>query len=193
MRLPGIISALVQGIITLLPMILTAAVQLITTLAFGIIQNVPLLIKAIAQAISNIINIFKTTDWKTIGKNLVDGISSGFMAQWNAFKANVIAGFNSMVSFIKTLLGIASPSTVFAGIGLNMAAGLGIGFTRELANVQRQINGMVGGGFGLQPVLAGGMGMSSNDNSQRFAFYGPVTIAGAQGQSMGQAIKAKRW
>ena len=176
-----------------MPMILTAAVQLITTLAFGIVQNVPLLIKAIAQAISNIINIFKTTNWAAIGKSLVDGISSGFMAQWNAFKANVLAGFNSMVSFIKKLLGIASPSTVFAGIGLNMAAGLGIGFTKELANVQRQINGLVGGGFGLQPSFSGVGSLGNTDNSQRFAFYGPVTIAGAQGQSMGQAIKAKRW
>jgi hypothetical protein len=115
------------------------------------------------------------------------------MAQWEAFKRNVVAAFGAMVDFIKNLLGIASPSTVFFGIGVNMAAGMGIGFAREMANVQRQINGLMGG-FGLQSSFAGGAGaFSSTDNSQRNVFYGPVMIQGNTGQSIGQEAKAKRW
>jgi hypothetical protein len=191
--LPGIMTALVQQLFVLCPMIGVAAVQLITTLAFGIVQNIPLLIKALAQGISDIVAYFKTTDWRTIGKDLVDGLSKGFMAQWEYFKQNVVSAFSAMVDFIKHLLGINSPSTLFAGIGLNMAAGLGIGFTRELANVQRQINGLMAGGFGLQPSFAGGMGTNSYDQSQRFANYGTVIIQDNTGQSLVEAAKAKRW
>lgn len=191
--LPGIMTALVQGIITLLPMILVAAVQLITTLAFGLVQNLPLLIQSLAAVIQGIIDVFVKTDWGKIGKDLVKGLEDGFMAQWEKFRENVIAGFNAMIDFIKGLLGIASPSRVFAGIGMNMAAGLGVGFSREMANVQRQISGLMGGGFGLMPAFAGTGVAQSYDQSQRYAFYGPVYLQGAAGQSLGEEVKARRW
>lgn len=44
---------------------------------------------------------------------------------------------------IKKTLGISSPSKVFAGIGENMALGLGEGFASSMDKVSRQINNSV--------------------------------------------------
>ena len=92
--LPGIMTALVNGIIQMLPMIMIAAVQLITTLAFGIVENIPLLIKAIADGNQEYHRRFQETlTGEKSERDLVDGVSKGFMAQWNTFKANVICRF----------------------------------------------------------------------------------------------------
>ena len=40
---------------------------------------------------------------------------------------------------MKGVLGIASPSKVFASIGDNMAAGIGVGFDRTMASVERDM------------------------------------------------------
>ena len=53
-----------------------------------------------------------------------------------------ISGFvGGIVSSVKGLLGIHSPSKVFAGIGGFMAEGLGEGFSDEFASVKKDIEG----------------------------------------------------
>lgn len=78
-----------------------------------------------------------------IGKNIVSGIWNGIagMATW--LKDKVGGFFGGIVDGIKKALGIHSPSTVFAGIGENMAAGLGKGFGAEMDGVAKQINNAI--------------------------------------------------
>ena len=47
-------------------------------------------------------------------------------------------GISGIVDGVKGLLGISSPSKVFADMGENMALGLGEGFAGEMRGVQRQ-------------------------------------------------------
>ena len=65
------------------------------------------------------------------------------MSQW--FSDQVGKFFGGIVDGAKKLLGIQSPSKVFAGIGENMALGLGLGFQQEFADVQRQIQQAIPG------------------------------------------------
>jgi len=62
-----------------------------------------------------------------VGKNIVAGLWQGIQNAWNG----LISGFNALVNLlpdaIKKVLGIKSPSTVFAGIGTNIADGLAQG------------------------------------------------------------------
>ena len=44
-----------------------------------------------------------------------------------------------MINGAKNVLGIHSPSTVFAGIGENMGLGLGVGFTDAMRSVEAEI------------------------------------------------------
>ena len=74
--------------------------------------------------------------------------------------------FTGIVTSIKDILGIRSPSRVFAGIGKNMALGLGGGFGDEMDAVARQINGSIPTSIDLPANMAGrgGSGWSGGPN-----------------------------
>ena len=79
----------------------------------------------------------------SVGKNIVTGLWSGVSSMISWVK-NKISGFvGDIVGGIKSLLGIHSPSRVFAGIGDNMAKGLGEGFTDEMDKVSKDINNAI--------------------------------------------------
>lgn len=69
-------------------------------------------------------------DFVRIGGELVDGFWRGISAGWAA----MLTKFHDLLAMLpasaKTLLGIASPSTVFAGFGLNVAEGFNVGVDR---------------------------------------------------------------
>lgn len=108
-------------------------------------------------------NIFSNA-WETfkdIGANIVNGIKNGISEKWEAFKGWVGDKVSGLVGFAKGLLGISSPSKVFAGIGENMVAGMEKGWGDEFPALQRQIeNGM---NFGTASVgfASSGLGVSS--------------------------------
>lgn len=70
-----------------------------------------------------------------IGKNIVMGLWEGIkaMASWLSDKVKGFVG--GVVDGVKGVLGIHSPSRVFAGIGQNMALGLGQGFEKQMQSV----------------------------------------------------------
>lgn len=188
--LPQIVVALVDGLVQNAPMILTAAVTLITLLVFGLIQNLPKLYTAGLQGITGLINVFKTTDWGNIGSQIVTGLGDGFMAQWANFKSNVVSAFNEMVTVIKNLLGIHSPSSLYGWFGKNMALGLGNGFIEEFKSVRRQIVGAMGG---MSVAFGGaGGGGSYSSQSQTQNYYAPVIYQNGNGVN-GQATQTRRW
>ena len=63
------------------------------------------------------------------------------MTIWLRDKVSSFVG--GIVSDVKDLLGIHSPSTVFAGIGTNMGEGLGIGFLKAMTAVERDIKNAI--------------------------------------------------
>lgn len=87
-------------------------------------------------------NIFSSVgEWfSNIGKNIVNGLKNGIQNAWKSF-TNWISNLfeNSLVGRIMDLLGIHSPSTVFAGIGENMAEGLAVGWSDAIGGVSAQM------------------------------------------------------
>ena len=161
--IPNLILGIVQGIIDNLPEIIMAGPKIIAALATGLIEAIPDIVMVIPQLIRSIVDTFLSFDWGSIGKNIVDGIKNGFVNMWNSFKQTVENVFTGLVDGVKSFLGIASPSKVFAGIGGYMAEGLGQGFDKEFSKVKRGIQSQLDFGtmtfgmssFGHLPALAG--------------------------------------
>lgn len=161
--IPNLILGIVQGIIDNLPEIIMAGPKIIAALATGLIEAIPDIVMVIPRLIRSVVDTFLSFDWGSIGKNIVDGIKNGFVNMWNSFKQTVENVFTGLVDGVKSLLGIASPSKVFAGIGGYMAEGLGQGFDKEFLNVKRGIQSRLDFGtmtFGMSslghlPALAG--------------------------------------
>lgn len=161
--IPNLILGIVQGIIDNLPEIIMAGPKIIAALATGLIEAIPDIVMVIPQLIRSIVDTFLSFDWGSIGKNIVEGIKNGFVNMWNSFKQTVENVFTGLVDGVKSFLGIASPSKVFAGIGGYMAEGLGQGFDKEFLNVKRGIQSQLDFGtmtfgmssFGHLPALAG--------------------------------------
>lgn len=153
--IPIIITNLVDAVLASLPEIVEAGLQIIIALASGIITNsghvlavVPKLIVALVHAFGSYVSSVAG-----IGKAIVDGIRQGITEQWQRLKSDVSNLFTGLVSWIKNLLKIRSPSRVFADIGQNMAAGIGDGWASTIGDINRQI------GESLQPQYVVGVDM----------------------------------
>ena len=138
---PTLIIAFVNGIVNNLDKIILAAPQIIVSLITGIIGAIPELIAAVPRVIAAIADTIRNYDWGGIGRNIVQGLKDGIAGMWDNIKNWFNEKVNSLVGGVKRILGIHSPSKVFAGIGGFMAEGLGEGFSDEFAAVKNDIEG----------------------------------------------------
>ena len=138
---PTLIIAFVNGIVNNLDKIILAAPQIIVSLITGIIGAIPELIAAVPRVIAAIADTIRNYDWGGIGRNIVQGLKDGIAGMWDNIKDWFNEKVNSLVGGVKRILGIHSPSKVFAGIGGFMAEGLGEGFSDEFAAVKNDIEG----------------------------------------------------
>ncbi len=120
--------------------ILNAALHIVIALGTGLIDAIPRLLGAQATLIKKVIQNFKDTDWGEVGKNIVDGLLGGLKKAWESLKKWFTNAWDNLVGGVKDLLGIHSPSRVFAGIGKNMALGVGEGWEDTFGDVQDNID-----------------------------------------------------
>lgn len=136
---PTLIIAFINGIVNNLDKIILAAPQIIVSLITGIVGAIPELIAAVPRIIAAIADTIRNYDWGGIGRNIVQGLKDGIAGMWDNIKNWFNDKVNSLVGGVKRILGIHSPSKVFAGIGGFMAEGLGEGFSDEFASVKKDI------------------------------------------------------
>lgn len=140
--LPQVITSITKFIADNLPEIVNAGISILLNLITGIISAIPELVAALPQIISAIVEGIGNLMGGIIdiGANIVNGIKKGIQNAWNTF-VNWIGDLfeNSLVGKILNVLGIHSPSRVFAGIGENMVLGLGKGWEKEYGHIRRDI------------------------------------------------------
>ena len=158
-----LITTLANAIIKNLPGLIVAAVRIIGSLATGLIENLPTLIKQVPTIIVELVNGFVEglPDIIDVGKQIIEGLWEGIasMASWIGDK---VSGFVSgLVDNVKGVLGIRSPSRVFAGIGENMALGLGEGWDDEYGRISKNIKSGLDFGTTSVDFASSGLGMSS--------------------------------
>ena len=134
---PDMITRFVAYATEKLPEVLKLGIQLIVSLVKGLAQNLPELLRGTLALVDTIISTFLDSlpDIIEVGKDIVRGLWEGIkaMASWIGEKVSGFVG--GLVDGVKGVLGIHSPSRVFAGIGQNMALGLGQGFEKQMQSV----------------------------------------------------------
>lgn len=152
---PGIITNLVESFYAMLPEIIGVGIEIVIALASGLVSNAGHITAAVPRLVETIVRGFLAAvkSYWDIGKSIIDGIRQGITEQWQRLKSDVSNLFTGLVSWIKNLLGIHSPSRVFADIGQNMAAGIGDGWASTIGDINRQI------GESLQPQYVIGVDM----------------------------------
>lgn len=144
---PQIIQAIVAAMILVLPLIGDAAVQIILALGLGIYSTLPTIGKSGGEIVGVLIKGIEALILQLglVGADMVRGIWEGVQGKTEWFRTQINGFFSSIIDGVKASLGIQSPSKVFAGLGQNMAAGLGVGFANQFRGVQNQINGAIAG------------------------------------------------
>lgn len=164
-KLPELIKQMADYISSELPTFLGKGAELVSMLLVGIIgaipsilESIPDVIFAIVEALISMVPTVLEAGLK-IGEGIIQGIWEGIekLASW---LTDMISDFiNGIVDGIKDLLGIHSPSRVFAGIGGNMALGLGDGWDAEYGAVKRGItDGLDFGEATVSTGASGGLG-----------------------------------
>lgn len=157
-KAPEIVSKLVTAIIENAPKLLAAAGQLVATLVQGIVENLSSLGETAAQVVNTIVSGIGSliSDIWEVGKDVVRGIWEGIKSMTSWLWDRVKGFFSGILDGVKDFLGIHSPSKVFAGIGENMAAGLGLGFADQMKSVAKQIESSVPTSFSTNVTPVGG-------------------------------------
>lgn len=168
-----LISGLAQGAPDMIP----AAVELVIQLLSALVENAPLLLEAgvelvlgiiagilnslgdIGAAAKDILDHFvdafaeKVSMVNPLGGDIVRGIWAGIEenTQWIFDKISGWVG--DVVAWIKAKLGIESPSKVMADeVGFWMARGVGVGWEKEMANVNKKIAGSINTSFNIPDI-----------------------------------------
>ena len=141
------IVALVEGLVDNLPTLLAEAPKIVKNLASAFIQSLIYIGEAAIE----------------IGVALVQGIWDGIKSMGDWLKSMVEGFFDGIVDGVKSALGIHSPSRVFAGIGENMALGLGEGWDSEFGSIKRDISENLD--FGTASIDFGASGAAAIGNS----------------------------
>ena len=145
-RLPVLVSEIAKFFTANFPKFVEMGGKLIFQTASGIVQSIPEIINAAGDLVEAIMTyfVYRVKGFVDIGKNLVGGIWDGMKSRWTDMTNWITQKVNGIISTVKGVLGIHSPSKVFAEIGKYSAEGIGVGFSDQIGAVSRQIKSDMG-------------------------------------------------
>ena len=145
-QMPMIIRTLATALISAGGQFLSVGKQLIDKLSSGIssafiklVSKVKGLAKKIPSAIKSGVG-----NLASIGRNMIEGLWGGIKAKFDSVIGKVKALAAKLPEAVKKVLGIASPSKVFAELGEWIPEGLALGIERNLSPVEDASDAMVG-------------------------------------------------
>ena len=149
---PEIIEKFVSYAIDKLPQVIELGMKMVLAIVSGVLNMAATIIKTLVDSIPDVIEV---------GKDIVRGVWDGIKAMGSWIKEKVSGFFGGIVDNVKGVLGIHSPSRVFAGIGENMALGLGEGWESEYGTIKRGITNGLDFGTATVGFADSGIGRSS--------------------------------
>lgn len=154
--LPDLVIQIAQVIIDNAPAILSAGINLIKALARGIKRAVGQVRSAMASIGRAIVNKIKEFPSKmiSVGLDIVKGVWEGISNGTDWIKGKITEWVGDVVSFLKNVFGIESPSKLMRDeIGKNMALGIGVGFSDTMSDVANEMNDAIPKSFDVDATL----------------------------------------
>lgn len=160
---PEMIEKFVSYAVEKLPQVIELGTKMVLAIVSGLAANLPQIVRSVLDMMATIVKTFVSSlpDIVNVGKQIVKGLWEGIKAMGNWIKEKVSGFFGGIVDNVKGVLGIHSPSRVFAGIGENMALGLGNGWDDEYGNIKRGITSGLDFGTASVGFADSGIGISS--------------------------------
>ena len=136
--------------------------------------------EATTNLVNNVVTTIKELPNKMLemGKNIVQGLWNGISNSIGWIKEKVSGFAKGILDGMKSALGIHSPSKVFEEqVGKNMALGLGLGFSKSMNNISRDMQDAIPTEFDTNATLngIGGSFGDSNYNNMVNAFKEALT------------------
>lgn len=125
---------------------------------------------------SEIFSAFNGGSWSSIGSNIVSGIQSGVIGSWASLEGLIQQKASALAGAAASVLGIASPSKVFARIGRFMAEGLGVGWDDEIDSVADDITKSLDFSSYKIPTLTASVSTSDSFGQSGSPMFGGVTV-----------------
>lgn len=155
--LPTIINSIVNAVLGSIPLLIRSGIQLFVAL----VSNLPAIISGVVAAVPQIIDAIVGgfaggfDAMANIGLNLIKGIWSGISDAAAWLKSKIAGFFGGVVDSIRDFFGIHSPSRLMAGIGKNMALGIGVGWEDTFPDIAEDITDSVKLDFDAGSVSCG--------------------------------------
>jgi len=177
--LPQIINSIITFITSNLPRLIEMGVQLTIQLGMGLIRAIPQIVAQLPQIIMSIVTGLARgiPSILEVGRNIARGLWDGIASMIGWLGEKVKNMVNGIVGGVKKVLGIRSPSRVFAGIGSNMGEGIGEGFEKSMSDVEKDMQGAIPTDFDLD-LNSQVTGSLSGSEGAVFDVTIPLTIDG---------------
>ena len=139
------VTSFISGIGQNLPQILTTAAQIIATLAGGLIAAVPQLISAIPTVISSLVDTIMSTDWISVGVQIVSAIGEGIFGGLSKIGGKIGSFFGGIGDWFAG--GKKGGEETSSGAAEGIAAGSS-GITTAASNVTNDVTKTFSSGTG---------------------------------------------
>lgn len=158
-----VLSALFSTIEKNAPEMIVSGAKLLGKLAVGAVNAIPDIVARIPEIVMAIVDAFAASgpEFQEIGSAIVQGIWTGIQNLGSWLWGNVSGFFGDIVDGVKESLGIHSPSRVFAGIGENMALGVGEGWDNKYSAIRSEITNGLDFGTASVDFASSGLGVAS--------------------------------
>lgn len=150
--IPAVISVIlkiVEIIVDNVDLIIDAAIKLMIGISKGIVQSIPEILTKIviltAKIIKALLDLLSPSNLLDVGSQIVRGIWEGISNGFDWFKKKIKGWVGNVMSFIKNLFGIHSPSRVMRDeVGLQIGRGVANGITKSVSDVQNAMSYLSG-------------------------------------------------
>lgn len=183
-----ILMSLLTGIIESLPALMEKIPQITTSIITSILKAIPQILIAGGKLILNLVkgmwDMWNSWDAKIkeIGHNLVQGIWAGISNGFGWIKEKISGWVDSVLSYIKNLFGIHSPSKETAWMGEKLGEGLAEGILDTRRLVDRAWGNLTGG------MLGTGLTYAPNYSNAGAPIFNITQMPGEDGAALAQRI-----